>query len=700
MIEQLKTVLNRLLVTGTGDLALPGIDPGAQFRPEENDRYSAARNINAAFLITLSDAPPEVTARAGEYIERMESDPEGATLIEFYRYCIKVINTELRDRCGADAGFRGKLEKLQDHCAKATSPEDRDRFQELLYDAFFPEGTFIFRDRDREVQKLREKRRVNISSLNPDPVKEPAREILFTANALLTVPGDGAGTGDLPVSREIRDELEKIMGEEQRYWYDHPVPVGTSPDTNEVIYGLEHLDGALEQEVREGLMGGDETVDCAVSVTVTHDGLHRIAKQYIDEELAGHGDIRRLRVHIFTESDTERIIGEVLMPAARTYLGMNDDSPLKAVFGVDGRYGRHYSFLKAIAPFWNVFISEQTRATFKIDLDQVFPQEALKRETGRTAFGHFMSPLWGARGADAEGNPVHLGFLAGALVNEKDFSRSLFTPDVTFPDEDPAGDETVFHSRLPQALSTEAEMMCRYGEGGIDGERSCIQRIHVTGGTNGILVEALRRYRPFAPTFIGRAEDQSYLLSVLYGEKDGAFLRYVHRDGLIMRHDKEAFAGEAIKAAKIGKLIGDYVRILLFSFYVESLPWPVKRIKEAVDPFTGCFISLVPVTVVFLRYCLKTARFFEEGSHEEGREFALEGAERIREVLEEKEKNSSFIREMYESEKRGWDMYYDILDAVEEKIREGDRFALETAERAREIVSGCRLSLQTAGGKE
>ncbi len=695
MIETLAPVLKRLLVSGKGK-PVSGIDPAEQFRPAEKDPCSVARNINAAFLLMMSDPASPAAERARGFVDTAGSDEKWAPLVEFYRFCIAAAGAEIEERSVRDDAFRSSLEALRELCSRKEQAVDRNDLLEALYRVFFPEGSFASRDRKASIADLREKRRVTVTSLNENPVRNPAREILFTANALITVPPDGVDPGSLDVSPAIKKDLAKILEEEQLFWYDHPVPVGTPPDGNEVIYGLERLDEALEYEAAQGNMGEDETVDCAVSVTVTHNGLHRVARPYIEEELAGHGDIRRLRVHVFTETDTGRIIDEVLMPAAREFLGIDDPEPLKRVFGVDGRYGRHYSFLKAIAPFWKIFISDSISATFKIDLDQVFPQGALKRETGSTAFGHFMSPLWGARGTGSDGRPVSLGFLAGALVNEKDFGESLFTPDVAFPDSEPYGDEMIFHSRLPQALSTEAEMAARYGgTGGLDGKSSCIQRIHVTGGTNGILVDPLRKYRPFAPTFIGRAEDQSYLLSVLYREQDGAVLRYVHRDGLIMRHDKEAFAGEAIEAAKIGKLIGDYIRILLFSWYAEALPWPVERIKDAVDPFTGCFISYLPVSVVFLRFCLKTAAFYEKGDEQDGREFSLEGAERILELLKEKETNPGFVRDMYEYEKKGWDLYYDILDAVEKKIREGDGRARELAEQAKGIVAECRLKFNS-----
>ncbi len=126
----------------------------------------------------------------------------------------------------------------------------------------------------------------------------------------------------------------------------------------------------------------------------------------------------------------------------------------------------------------------------------------------------------------------------------------------------------MFFSALPQAISTRAEMMERYDGPAIDGVGRALERIHVTGGTNGIRVDALRRHRPFTPTFVGRAEDQAYILSTL--GRPGPRLAYAHAAGLIMRHDKDAFAGEAIAAAHVGKLIGDDVRILVFSAYADA----------------------------------------------------------------------------------------------------------------------------------
>jgi len=235
-------------------------------------------------------------------------------------------------------------------------------------------------------------------------------------------------------------------------------------------------------------------------------------------------------------------------------------------------------------------------------------------------------------------------------------------------------------------------MMTRYDTGEIDGHKKCLQRIHVTGGTNGILVDSLRRHRPFTPTVIGRAEDQAYLLSVLFSGKRP--LRYVHKDGLIMRHDKEAFAADAIKAAETGKLIGDYIRILMFSYYAAALPGPIETIKNNVDPFTGCFISRIPLTVVYLRFALKAASYYAACDEEEttkGMEFIKTGSLRLRKAIMQFTKEPSGLQKIYEEEKRGWNYYYDILNRLEEGLLNREPYAMELRNRAKAIVSDAAL---------
>jgi hypothetical protein len=551
----------------------------------------------------------------------------------------------------------------------------------------------ICENKRKKTAELREKRKISITKFNPLPVRDPAEEILFTSNILITVPDLSKGLKGLPVDSDIISELEQMVGEDQKYWYDHPVPIGVPPEQNEILYGLEGLDEAVTFEKDRGTISGDAKITCLFSVSVTHSGLQKLAKKYIEYELKKDQKIKHLDVYVFTEADTLKMIDHILGPAAGHYLNEDDDCLLRNIIGVNGEYGRHYSFLKAAAAFWNVFVDPNIKGTFKIDLDQVFPQKELVAQSGLSAFEHLKTPLWGAEGTDGNGEKVELGMIAGALVNREDIEESLFSPDVCFPPNEVTADQLIFFSSLPQALSTEAEMMTRYSEKTPEWENTCIQRIHVTGGTCGILTESLRKYRPFTPTFIGRAEDQAYLLSVLLPD-DKSRLRYVHKDGLIMRHDKEAFAGEAIKMAATGKLIGDYIRILIFSYYARALPWPFDEIKKNIDPFTGCFASSIPLTVVYLRFALKAATFFASDDSETRRQglvFLKTGARRLDASIRHLTREPNPLIEQFSREQQGWNIFYDILDKVEDELKKGDTMALDLKEKAMTLVKNCKI---------
>ncbi|RLB27543.1 MAG: hypothetical protein DRH11_18520, partial [Deltaproteobacteria bacterium] len=490
--------------------------------------------------------------------------------------------------------------------------------------------------------------------------------------------------------KALRERVALAAEAPQTYWYDHPVPVGVEMEKNEVVYGLSGLERAMAFEKERGAIPRDARLSCVLSVSVTHTGLHEIARACVEQMLGELPGCRHLRVYAMSESDTTRMVNEVIVPAASHYLGVKDAGILREIIGVDGEYGKHYSFLKAISAIWQVLVDPRIRATFKIDLDQVFPQRELVRETGLSALEHLKTGLWGAEGLDHKGQRVELGMIAGALVNQKDIEQGLFTPDVSFPSMDIRGDQWVFYSVLPQALSTEAEMMTRYDSDFLDGKSRCIQRVHVTGGTSGILVESLRRHRPFTPTFIGRAEDQAYLLSVL-GQNREIGLRYVHKDGLIMRHDKEGFAWEAMRSASTGKEVGDYVRTLLFSYYARALPLSVEEVKDYIDPFTGCFVSRIPFTLVYLRLALRGALYFADGKRKHGLELLRMAAARLGPLMADLSGGVRVLADRYERERRGWHILFDTLDELEEGVRNGDPRAIRFREKAETIIRKCEI---------
>ncbi len=623
-----------------------------------NELWRALPEINA-FLENKEHHDSEVAREINAFLSFLSGE-KGEDSDTFMTKAAQAVVREWDEA----VSFAGKAELL------AESGLSEDKILRL----FFPEGTFGGERYDEQEKYIREKRTVKDISPNPDPVTDPASQIIFTSNVLLTLPPEDFKSN---LSDDMRKRAESVEHEEQKYWFDHPILMGVDTQANEMIYGLKGLAETFRYEKENGGAATDARMTVILSLSVTHDGLAGLAHEYMATELAKAGGLEDLDIYLFTEEDTKTLaslLGELLdeKDAGRK---------IGSVFGVDGRYGRHYSFLKAVSPLWNIAVDRKIKGTFKIDLDQVFPQPVLVRETGKSAFDHFRTPLWGAVGRDEKGRQVEMGMIAGALVNEKDIAKSLFTPDVPLPD--PAaplrGETRIFNKQHPMAVSTLAEMMTSYGKEGMpDGESACLSRVHVTGGTNGILCRSLRRMKPFTPSFIGRAEDQAYLISVLLdGTEPG--LRYVHEPGLVMRHDKEAFAGAAIAAAKLGTWVADLLRVIYFSYYSRFLPGSTEAVKDATDPFTGCFITPVPMAMAFLRLVLKMLE-----SPSDARTL-LDLAEQQLSPFVDGRESAVTVEKQWREERRCWDLYYKALDRLEEKdIRVKEKF--------REILQGCRIS--------
>ena len=691
MIEYFETICRALLQPRSVAGILPILDPTDQFNTEADDRAALAAKLNAAFMIVLAGKQHPEFDHARNTLSKAADSPGWTEVGRFYLAGKAIIKEEVERVCKEDHKFAARLKDLSKWLWSTPNKKDEQEVADQIWSLFFPEGAGIRQNPAESVNALRHKRQVKINLLNPNPIQDASREILFTSNVLLTLPDELEPTAELRYSEALNQKLQKVFQEAQCYWYDHPIQIGVKPEQNELLYGLRGLDAAFEFERKHGNISQNGSLTCLLSVSVTHQGLHDIARTYIEEELSRTGSIRNIDVYVFTETETRQIMDTVLAPAAENYLGAENAANLLEVMGVDGEYGRHYSFLKAMAAFWKIFIQPEIKGTFKIDLDQVFPEQDLVEQTGASAFEHFKTPLWGASGLDSFGNPVELGMIAGALVDEKDITQSIFTPDVSIPVRKLLPDEHIFFSLLPQAISTEAEMMTRYDTHQIDGRRTCIERVHVTGGTNGILVDSLRRLRPFTPSFIGRAEDQAYLLATLVNPSNR--LAYVHKDGLIMRHDKEAFAQEAIKAAEIGRILGDYIRILYYSAYAHTLSENLAAVKKIFDPFTGSFISRIPATVAHLRFGFKAASLFKKNRDNQGVEFVTSGSKRLAKALEFIRGKNSSLKKQYEKERQGWNLYYDTLDAIERALNKNSPYAKDLKRKAHTIIDQCAVGV-------
>lgn len=686
MTEEFEACIRALLRMGDGESTFAGPLRDTTLSREQEDGPETAQALNAAFLVSLAGPQHALADHAKKLLNDACASTEWNILGRFYRQAIDWIGEELLSACREHPKFMERLQCLAECLRGQHASPETPEFAEKFWSVFCPEAAGIRGNERAAVEALRRKRTVRITQLNPHPIAAPARQILFTSNVLLTVPSASQPLDDLGLAPETAERLRHSRSEDQLFWYDHPIQIGVAPEKNEVLYGLSGLESAFAFERTRSQLPPDSRMKCVLSVSVTHGSLRGIAKDYLEAEFTRCGGFEGIDVYVFTEAETRRIIDDILVPAAVRYLDHSEEDArdLLNVLGVDGAYGRHYSFLKAIAAFWSVLIDPEIEGTFKIDLDQVFPQNELVEESGASAFDHFLTPLWGAHGVDSQGNPVELGMIAGALVNEGDIQKSLFTPDVEFPQRSPATEELIFFSQLPQALSTQAEMMARYDTQQADGRTRCLQRVHVTGGTNGIRVDSLRRHRPFTPSFFGRAEDQAYIFSAF--ANPGERLAYVHEPGLVMRHDKEAFAQEAIAVASTGKLIGDYIRILYFSAYGAVIGDGMETVKLLADPFTGCFVSRIPITVACLRFALKAESLSAEGQDEEALQFVHLGASRLAKAVEFARGDNSELRHICQRERYGWTLYHEALSALEAALADGDAFATDLKNKAQTIV--------------
>jgi hypothetical protein len=688
--QKFQDIISFLTKTDKTQRGLNFINVSHQFQIDKNDHSAIGKALLGAFLVLLSGRENPLYSVAASFLGQYKDDDRWANCSQFLMKSIEPIRDEIETQIERDGEFQSRLDELHKWCKNQKTFKKGKLTAVRFWSLFFPEGMNVYSHIAKKVEELREKRTVRITQLNERPINNPAKQIIFSGNILLTLPTAAKNLEKLSISESLKSKIRQALREQQLYWYDHPIQIGVETKKNEAIYGLSGLQSALQFEKKRGNAKKNMKITCILSVSVTHDALHHIAKDYIQEEIRKTNLLDDIDIYIFTEKDSQRIIEEILLPNIGCQIEKSKARTKLQVLGVDGEYGRHYSFLKAIAAFWNVFINKDVEATFKIDLDQVFPQKELVEQSGSSAFEHFKTALWGAKGLNAWDEVVELGMLAGALVNQKDINNSLFSPDVPFPDREPVSDEYIFFSILPQAISTEAEMMTRYVKPRLDGKSRCIQRVHVTGGTTGILVKSLFNYRPFTPSFIGRAEDQAYLFSsLIYPESK---LAYAHKDGLVMRHDKEGFVQEAIKSAQIGKIVGDYIRLLYFSKYGEIIQKVYPNLKNYIDPFTGCFYSKIPKTVVILRFILKVNSLFEIKEDQPAFELIKTGTKRIKKAFLFTEGTISPLEKQYLEERAGWNLYYDIIENVRNGLNSGERDAKKSQIRAESIIKECRIT--------
>ena len=266
-----------------------------------------------AFFITQSP-------KHDEFIQAIQLLKENSThpVVQLTQQCLPIIEDELTGRT----------------IPNSTHP---------LWTLFCPEAIECEKNPQQVREKIKTVRTVRQIKKSHSAIYNVANELLLTSNVLLSIPLEGDDTSHIKLDDSFHEVLKNAQEEEQEYWYDHPIPVGISAQENEILYGLKHLDKALSVEVERGNMSVEQKLTVALSCSVTHPSLAKIAKQYVEYEIRSHLPLKHIQVIVFSEQECQTILASAF-PQAST--------DLKGVFGVNGAYGRHYTFLKAIAPLW------------------------------------------------------------------------------------------------------------------------------------------------------------------------------------------------------------------------------------------------------------------------------------------------------------------------------------------------------------
>ncbi|MDP6923321.1 MAG: hypothetical protein R2568_08575 [Candidatus Scalindua sp.] len=104
-------ILSCLIGDGSGNGAC-GINIVEQFQPKDNSREAIPRNVNAAFLISLSGDGHSTYAAAVEYLDEIENDPLWTNLVTFYKEGLSFLLKEFQVFCSNNNNGIERVEVL------------------------------------------------------------------------------------------------------------------------------------------------------------------------------------------------------------------------------------------------------------------------------------------------------------------------------------------------------------------------------------------------------------------------------------------------------------------------------------------------------------------------------------------------------------------------------------------------------------
>ena len=175
-----------------------------------NELWKALPEIRS-FLDRQDKDDSELSREIGAFLSLLSGEG-GADSDSFMAKAAQAVLREWDDA----AGFASKAETLA----------DGGLTEERVSHLFFPEASFGGETYEEQERFIREKRTIRDLTPNPDPVTDPASQIVFTSNVLLTLPPEDFKPR---LSKDMRKRAEAVEHEEQKYWFDHPILMAWTP---------------------------------------------------------------------------------------------------------------------------------------------------------------------------------------------------------------------------------------------------------------------------------------------------------------------------------------------------------------------------------------------------------------------------------------------------------------------------------------
>lgn len=104
----------------------------------------------------------------------------------------------------------------------------------------------------------------------------------------------------------------------------------------------------------------------------------------------------------------------------------------------------------------------------------------------------------------------------------------------------------------------------------------------------------------------------------------------------------------------------------------------------------------MPLTVTHLRFALQVATLFKSDDREgrkRGYELIQIGVSRLKALVHKLYSQPDVLINEYRQERSSWNLFYDILDKLEENLEEKEAFAVGLRRRALACVNACRMNL-------